>query len=41
MTFPGVTEGIQYAEGGDFDLAQEWIGKTAKGIVVAANILKP
>lgn len=40
VTFPGVTEGVQYAEDGNFDVAQEWVGKTARGIVVAANILR-
>ncbi|SPO06042.1 related to glutamate carboxypeptidase II [Cephalotrichum gorgonifer] len=40
VTFPGITEGVQYAENGNFELAQEWVGKTARGIVVAANILK-
>lgn len=40
VTFPGIHEGVQYAEDGDFEVAQEWVGKTAKGIVAAANILK-
>lgn len=40
VTFPGIHEGVQYAEDGDFELAQEWVGKTARGIVVAASILK-
>ncbi|KAF7556010.1 hypothetical protein G7Z17_g1750 [Cylindrodendrum hubeiense] len=41
VTFPGVTEGIQYAENGNFSVAKEWVGRTSRGIVVAANILKP
>ncbi|KAK7421438.1 hypothetical protein QQX98_002136 [Neonectria punicea] len=41
VTFPGVTEGIQYAESGNFSVAQQWVGRTSRGIVVAANILKP
>lgn len=41
VTFPGITEGIQYAENGNYTTAQEWVSKTARGIVVAANILKP
>lgn len=40
VTFPGVTEGVQYADDGDFSVAKEWISKTARGIVAAANILK-
>ncbi|KAH7022000.1 hypothetical protein EDB80DRAFT_596862 [Ilyonectria destructans] len=40
VTFPGVTEGIQYAKDGNFEVAQGWVSKTARGIVVAANILK-
>ncbi|KAH7184884.1 uncharacterized protein B0J16DRAFT_304122 [Fusarium flagelliforme] len=40
VTFPGITEGVQYAKDGNFTIAQEWVGKTARGIVVAANILK-
>ncbi|MBE3043180.1 M28 family peptidase, partial [Candidatus Bathyarchaeota archaeon] len=40
VTFPGITEGVQYAEDGDFGVAQEWVSKTARGIVVAAGILK-
>lgn len=40
VTFPGITEGIQYAEEGNFEVAQEWVSRTARGIVVAANILK-
>ncbi|KAF2196388.1 glutamate carboxypeptidase 2 [Delitschia confertaspora ATCC 74209] len=37
VTFPGVTEAVME---GNLTLAQEWLGKTAKGISVAANILK-
>ncbi|KAF4978622.1 hypothetical protein FZEAL_5025 [Fusarium zealandicum] len=40
VTFPGITEGVQYAKDGDFSVAQDWVSKTARGIVVAANILK-
>lgn len=40
VTFPGITEGVQYAEDGNFEVAQEWVAKTARGIVAAANILK-
>ncbi|KAM5344330.1 hypothetical protein ACJ41O_012867 [Fusarium nematophilum] len=40
VTFPGITEGVQYADDSDFSVAQEWVSKTARGIVVAANILK-
>lgn len=40
VQYPGITEGIQYAKNGNFTVAQEWVGKTARGIVVAANILK-
>ncbi|KAG7125406.1 glutamate carboxypeptidase like protein [Verticillium longisporum] len=40
VTFAGATEGIQYAEDGNFDVAQEWVSKIAAGIVVAADILK-
>lgn len=40
VTFPGVTEGIQYAKDGNFEVAQGWVSKTARGIIVAANILK-
>jgi len=41
VTFPGITEGVQYANDGDFAVAQEWVGRTAKGIVAAAEILRP
>lgn len=40
VTFPGITEGVQYAKDGNFEVAQEWVAKTARGIVVAASILK-
>ena len=40
VTFPGITEGVQYAKDGDFEVAQEWVAKTARGIVVAGSILK-
>jgi len=39
VTFPGITEGVQYAVGGDLSVAREWVKRTAKGIVVAARIL--
>lgn len=38
VTFPAITESITFAE--DWDLAQEWVGKTADAILVAADILK-
>jgi N-acetylated-alpha-linked acidic dipeptidase len=38
VTFPGVTESITFEK--NFTLAQEWVGKTADAILVAANILK-
>jgi N-acetylated-alpha-linked acidic dipeptidase len=38
VTFPGVTESITFEK--DFELAQEWVGKTADAILVAAAILK-
>lgn len=41
VTFPGITEGVQYASEGDFAVAQEWVGRTAKAIVAAAEILRP
>jgi len=37
VTFPGVTEAV---EAGDFELAQTWVEKTSKAVLVAANILK-
>jgi N-acetylated-alpha-linked acidic dipeptidase len=36
VTFAGVSEGVQY---GNFDVAREWVGKTARGILRAAEIL--
>ncbi|KAF2258650.1 N-acetylated-alpha-linked acidic dipeptidase-like protein 2 [Lojkania enalia] len=38
VTFPGITESVTFE--GNFTLAQEWVGKTAQAILVAANILK-
>ena len=38
MTFPGITEGVQYDR---LDVAEEWVSKTAKAILKAADILKP
>jgi N-acetylated-alpha-linked acidic dipeptidase len=38
VTFPGITESITFE--GNFTLAQEWVGKTADAILVAASILK-
>lgn len=37
VTFPGITEGIQYDK---LDDAEEWVSKTAKAILAAAAILK-
>lgn len=37
MTFPGITEGVQYDR---LDDAKAWISKTAKAILRAAEILK-
>lgn len=37
VTFPGITEGVQYGKISD---ATEWVGKTSRAIVTAANILK-
>ncbi|KAK3064725.1 hypothetical protein LTS18_004547 [Coniosporium uncinatum] len=36
VTYPGITEAVQ---AGNITLAEEWVGKTARGIVVAAGIL--
>lgn len=36
VTFPGITEGILY---GNITRARDWVGKTARGIEVAAAIL--
>ncbi|KAH7392645.1 N-acetylated-alpha-linked acidic dipeptidase-like protein 2 [Pyrenochaeta sp. MPI-SDFR-AT-0127] len=38
VTFPGITESITFDK--DAELAQEWVGKTADAILVAASILK-
>ncbi|WEW58633.1 carboxypeptidase [Emydomyces testavorans] len=38
-TFPGITEAIQF--GRNQTLAQEWVAKTSKAIVAAADILRP
>ncbi|KAJ4368899.1 hypothetical protein N0V83_005981 [Neocucurbitaria cava] len=38
VTFPGITESITFDKDGE--LAQEWVGKTADAILVAASILK-
>jgi N-acetylated-alpha-linked acidic dipeptidase len=38
VTFPGITESITFDK--NQTLAQEWVGKTAKAILVAASILK-
>jgi len=37
VIFPGITEAV---EAGNFSLAEEWVGKTARGILVAGDILK-
>lgn len=37
VTFPGITEQVQY---GELELAQEWVGRTARGIEVAGGILR-
>ncbi|KAF1809800.1 N-acetylated-alpha-linked acidic dipeptidase-like protein 2 [Eremomyces bilateralis CBS 781.70] len=39
VTFPGITEAVEIYK--DFDMAQEWVTKTAQGIIRAANIIKP
>jgi len=36
VTFAGVSEGLQY---GNFEVAREWVGRTARGILRAAEIL--
>ncbi|GAB1312578.1 Glutamate carboxypeptidase [Madurella fahalii] len=38
VTFPGVSEGVQYR---NFSTAAEWVSRTAKGILQAAEIIKP
>ncbi|KAI7915693.1 glutamate carboxypeptidase 2 [Pyricularia oryzae] len=37
VTFPGITEGVQYANA---SVAQEWVRRTARGILRAADIIK-
>lgn len=37
VTFPGIHEGVQYANA---SVAQEWVGRTARGILRAADIVK-
>ncbi|KAK3995191.1 putative glutamate carboxypeptidase 2 [Cladorrhinum sp. PSN332] len=37
VTFPGVSEGIQY---GNLTAARDWVSKTARGILRAAEIIK-
>ncbi|KAK4222873.1 putative glutamate carboxypeptidase 2 [Podospora fimiseda] len=37
ITFPGVSEGVQY---GNLTIARDWVSKTAKGILRAADIIK-
>ncbi|KAI6353788.1 hypothetical protein MCOR25_008883 [Pyricularia grisea] len=37
VTFPGIHEGVQYANA---SVAQEWVGRTARGILRAADIIK-
>lgn len=39
VLFPGITEGIQYGDG-NLTVAQEWVSKTARGILRAADIIK-
>ncbi|KAF4776822.1 PA domain-containing protein [Colletotrichum scovillei] len=39
VLFPGITEGIQYGKG-NLTVAEEWVSKTARGILRAANIIK-
>ncbi|KAK2016989.1 PA domain-containing protein [Colletotrichum eremochloae] len=39
VLFPGITEGIQYGDG-DLTVAEEWVSKTARGILRAAEIIK-
>jgi N-acetylated-alpha-linked acidic dipeptidase len=38
VTFPGITESVTFAK--DFSAAQDWVGKTADAVLVAAGILK-
>lgn len=37
VTYPGITEQV---ESGDLELAREWVGRTSRGIVAAAGILR-
>ncbi|KAK0747189.1 PA domain-containing protein [Schizothecium vesticola] len=37
VTFPGITEGVQY---GNISIANEWVSRTAKGILAAAAVLR-
>ncbi len=37
VTYAGVTEAV---EGGELSFAEEWVGRTARGILRAADILK-
>ncbi|KAL2066034.1 hypothetical protein VTL71DRAFT_2105 [Oculimacula yallundae] len=37
VTYAGITEAVQ---GGNFTIADDWVGKTARAILVAADILK-
>lgn len=37
VTFPGISEGVQY---GNLGIARDWVSKTAKGILRAAEIIK-
>ncbi|KAF6831179.1 glutamate carboxypeptidase-like protein 2 [Colletotrichum plurivorum] len=39
VLFPGITEGVQYGEG-NLTIAEEWVSKTARGILRAAEIIK-
>ncbi|KAK1658373.1 PA domain-containing protein [Colletotrichum godetiae] len=39
VLFPGITEGIQYGKG-NLTVAEEWVSKTARGILRAADIIK-
>ncbi|KAF1997684.1 N-acetylated-alpha-linked acidic dipeptidase-like protein 2 [Amniculicola lignicola CBS 123094] len=38
VTFPGITEAITFDK--NFTLAQEWVGRTAEAVLVAAGMLK-
>ncbi|TEA10650.1 putative glutamate carboxypeptidase [Colletotrichum sidae] len=39
VLFPGIAEGVQYG-GGNLTTAEEWVSKTARGILRAADIIK-